>query len=247
MIPIGAVAYLTLDADQLVRDASDAHLDGRAPAARLADVAAPIDCVYASRNSQYRIQAGRVLEASDRSVVGAELVAWLVEESGRPTLESRWRPSARAVLVERSERQVVVTSRTLTRSVVAGEPPVAKPQRRASVIPKAPPIPTLRPAPLHDASPTPIRIPDEARRAALDLTSTDERPTHRPPSGEESLYVGDAALTPARLPNVRPPARRPSQPRLVPPAVANAPRSTPTKGTPDVVAGKPSSRRGQRG
>lgn len=73
------------------------------------------------------------MEASDTSLMGAELVAWLVEELGQPLIE-HWRPYGRAIFVERRSRHVVVTSRTLTRNAMATSS-VPKARRRPSVIP----------------------------------------------------------------------------------------------------------------
>jgi len=193
------MSYLTLDADRLVRDAVDAYLEDRARP----DAAG--DCVYATRNSQYRVVEGVVHEASDTSLMGAELCGWLCEELGQPLMEPRWRPYGRAVFVERRSRHVVVTSRTLTRNVISGNvSPVPKGKRRPSVIPAAPPIPVLRmsspPAP--DGSPTPFRVSNSLRQAALAIeglpvprvhrdappeSGPHERPTSRPPSDEATI------------------------------------------------------------
>lgn len=195
------MSYLTLDADRLVRDAVDAYLDGKLRPD------AGGDCVFATRNSQYRVVEGTVMEASDTSLMGAELVAWLVEELGQPLIESRWRPYGRAIFVERRSRHVVVTSRTLTRNAISGNvSPVPKGRRRPSVIPAAPPIPVLRssvpPIAHPDGSPTPFRVSEALRDAARAMapvppqplgheitteTSAHERPTSRPPSDEATV------------------------------------------------------------
>ncbi len=190
------MSYLTLDADRLVRDAVDAYLEDRARPDAVGD------CVYATRNSQYRVVEGVVHEASDTSLMGAELCGWLCEELGQPLMEPRWRPYGRAVFVERRSRHVVVTSRTLTRNVISGNvSPVPKGKRRPSVIPAAPPIPVLRTSapPPPDGSPTPFRVSASLRKAALSIevapasTATPEtdaaheRPTSRPPSDEATV------------------------------------------------------------
>ena len=190
------MSYLTLDADRLVRDAVDAYLEGRARPDAVGD------CVYATRNSQYRVVEGVVHEASDTSLMGAELCGWLCEELGQPLMEPRWRPYGRAVFVERRSRHVVVTSRTLTRNVISGNvSPVPKGKRRPSVIPAAPPIPVLRSSapPPPDGSPTPFHVSASLRQAALSIevapasTATPEvedaheRPTSRPPSDEATV------------------------------------------------------------
>ncbi len=129
------MSYLTLDADRLVRDAVDAFLAGRLRPDPLPDT------VYATKNSRYRIIAGLVHEASDTSLMGAELVGWLVEEPGSARIEPRWRTSSRGVFVERRSGEVVVTSRVITRSVVS------ETGRRGSAIPPSPPIPQLKQGP----------------------------------------------------------------------------------------------------
>jgi hypothetical protein len=195
------MSYLTLDADRLVRDAVDAYLEDRARPDAVGD------CVYATRNSQYRVVEGVVHEASDTSLMGAELCGWLCEELGQPLMEPRWRPYGRAVFVERRSRHVVVTSRTLTRNVISGNvSPVPKGKRRPSVIPAAPPIPVLRSSapPPPDGSPTPFHVSASLRQAALSIEvapastaeprpnapgtdSAHERPTSRPPSDEATV------------------------------------------------------------
>ncbi len=134
------MSYLTLDADRLVRDAVEAFLVGRLRPDPLPDT------VYATKNSRYRIIAGLVHEASDTSLMGAELVGWLLEEYGSARVEPRWRTSSRGVFVERKSGHVVVTSRVLTRSVVSesGRP---RSGMHLSAIPPAPPIPQLKQAP----------------------------------------------------------------------------------------------------
>ncbi len=183
------MSYLTLDADRLVRDAVDAFLEGRLRPQSGGD------CVYATRNNQYRVVEGVVQEASDTSLLEAELVGWLAEELGQPLVEPRWRPYARAVFVERKTRHVVVTSRTLTRSVVSGDvPPPPVRARKPSIIPPSPPIPVLKSTPPPaDGSPTPFLVPDQVRQTAL-VISENERPTSRPPPMlEEQTVAKDRA------------------------------------------------------
>lgn len=164
------MSYLTLDADRLVRDAVDSFLEDRAKPDSGGD------CVYATRNSQYRVVEGTVQEASDTSLMGAELVGWLVEEMGQPLFETRWRPFGRAIFVERTSRHVVVTSRTLSRNAISGNvSPVPAMRRKPSVIPPSPPIPVLRASQppgrmlIPDGSPTPFRIPDGVRESARSI------------------------------------------------------------------------------
>src|SRR4051812_42150168 len=106
------MSYLTLDADRLVRDAVDAFLEGRLRPDPLPDT------LYATKNSRYRVIAGMVHEASDTSLMGAELVGWLVEEGTSPRIEPKWEFRARAIFAERATKHVVVTSKVVARSPV---------------------------------------------------------------------------------------------------------------------------------
>jgi len=210
------MSYLTLDADRLVRDAVDAYLEDRLRPDSGGD------CVYATRNSQYRVIEGSVQEASDTGLIGAELVGWLLEELGQPEIEPRWRPYARAVFVERRSRQVVVTSRTLTRTAIGGDvPPPGRSKRKTpSVIPASPPIPVLKQnGP--DASPAPFRVPEVVREAASQLDEN-QRPTTRPPPDEPTM-AADRASYDALLEQSRTPTRTPAWGAFANPK----PRSTP--------------------
>lgn len=200
------MSYLTLDADRLVRDAVDAYLEGRLRPASGGD------CVYATRNSQYRVVEGEVQEASDTSLIGAELVGWLVEELGQPLIEPRWRPYARAIFVERRSRHVVVTSRTLTRNTISGDvPPVPQLRRIPSVIPPSPPIPVLKsssPPPAMEGSPTPFRVSASLRDQALALEA--RSPVPAVITLEEPAPESGRAIAPDRDAQERPTARPPS-------------------------------------
>ncbi len=206
------MSYLTLDADRLVRDAVDAYLEGRLRPASGGD------CVYATRNSQYRVVEGEVQEASDTSLIGAELVGWLVEELGQPLIEPRWRPYARAIFVERRSRHVVVTSRTLTRNTISGDvPPVPQLRRIPSVIPPSPPIPVLKsssPPPAMEGSPTPFRVSASLRDQALALEARSPVPAlvalEEPPPESGRALAPDPRLARDAEAQERPTARPPS-------------------------------------
>jgi hypothetical protein len=246
------MSYLTLDADRLVRDAVDAYLDDRLRPD------AGGDCVYATRNSQYRVIEGSVQEASDTGLIGAELVGWLLEELGQPEIEPRWRPYARAVFVERKSRQVVVTSRTLTRTAIGGDvPPPGRSKRLTpSVIPPSPPIPVLgKKPPTPEGSPTPFRVPETVRESARKL-SDHERPTTRPPPEETTVAADRASYeslleqsrTPtwsAVFPTAEQPPFQPSPgsdrpPESEPRSVRLPPVSAPPRRGPGPAAGSPS-------
>ena len=72
------MSYLTLDADRLVRDAVDAYLDGKLRPD------AGGDCVFATRNSQYRVVEGTVIgiRAGNLVVWNGSLVLLLDKERG---------------------------------------------------------------------------------------------------------------------------------------------------------------------
>lgn len=199
------MSYLTLDADRMVRQAVDAYLDGRfRPDARG-------DCIYATRNSQYRVVDGMVLEATDTSLMGADLVGWLIEEHGQSLVELEWRPYARAVFVDRRSRHVVVTSRTLTRQGVGGhQPPKPKMQRKPSVIPNAPPIPVLK-----------ATMPPTAAAAAVMAAEVAPPSSRRPGEGEESTVTADRSSYENLVEESRTPARLPP-PRVPPPRTNKA-------------------------
>ncbi len=179
------MSYLTLDADRLVRDAVDAYLDDRLRPEGGGD------CVYTTRNNKYRVAEGVVTEASDTSLFEAELVGWLVEELGQPHIEPRWRPYGRAIFVERKTRHVVVTSRTLTRTVVSGDvPPPPQRARKASVIPPSPPIPVLKSNAPNDVAPAAVFAAAPARHAPIHITEN-EKPTSRPPPMDDQTVTAD--------------------------------------------------------
>ncbi len=108
-------------------------------AGRRAPIDAP-DTLYSSRNSRYRVVEGRVDEASDESVVGAELVGWLLEDRGATVVDT-WAFRARGVFVVRAMKDVIVTSRILARA--PGGEKRSDGDKPAS-IPPAPPVPLLK-------------------------------------------------------------------------------------------------------
>jgi hypothetical protein len=140
------MSYLTLDADRLVRDAVDAFLEGRLRPDPLPDT------MYATKNSRYRVLAGLVHEASDTSLMGAELVGWLIEDGAAARIEPKWEFRARAIFVERKTRQVVVTSKVVARSAVGPAPlqratPAPGGMQKPGSIPPAPQVPRLKNGP----------------------------------------------------------------------------------------------------
>jgi hypothetical protein len=156
------------DTDQVVRSAVDAYLEGRLRAPF------PGETVFETRNSRYRLMDGVLFSAQDGSLLGAELVGWLIggQDADDAIVEGIWREGARAVLVDRNRgRCIVVTStarlissRTDGSAVTRGGSLEGRPNEERSValpvIPKAPPSPprTIPPCP-----PTPARLPQTFR------------------------------------------------------------------------------------
>lgn len=94
-------------ADQAVRDAVDAFIEGRLRSEHAGET------VFETKNSRYRLMDGVLFSAPDASLVGAELVGWLIESSRRCSVESAWQATSRAVLVDRQRgRHIIVTSST---------------------------------------------------------------------------------------------------------------------------------------
>ena len=94
-------------ADQAVRDAVDAFIEGRLRP----DYAG--ETVFETKNSRYRLMDGILFAAPDASLIGAELVGWLIDSPRRSSVESAWQATSRAVLVDRKRgRHIIVTSST---------------------------------------------------------------------------------------------------------------------------------------
>ena len=101
------MANLDLTADKAVRDAVDAFVEGRLVPDFVGET------VFETKNSRYRLLDGVVFAAPDDSLIGAELVGWLMETRRRSVVGSSWQPGARAVLVDRHRgRNIIVTSTT---------------------------------------------------------------------------------------------------------------------------------------
>ncbi len=97
--------------DKVVRDAVDAYLDGRLAPELSGDRTG--ETAFETKNSRYRLVDGIVIAAPDDSLIGSELVGWLIESTRRSVVESAWQPGSRAVLVDRHRgRNIIVTSTT---------------------------------------------------------------------------------------------------------------------------------------
>lgn len=106
-------------ADQVVRHAVDAYVDGRSLPTFEGDA------TFETRNSRYRLLDGVLVAAPDPTLVGAEFVGWLVEFVSRSEVTSTWKHGARAILVDTRNDgvrgpHIVVTS--ATRSFRASRP-----------------------------------------------------------------------------------------------------------------------------
>ena len=135
-------------ADQVVRDAVDAMLDG------VTRPGAGSDISFATRSSRYRVIHGVLREATDASLVGARFVGWLFDGGPVPRMSETWESDARAVLLDQPRGQIVVSSITrvhvanaraeeletqLGRRVDEDSPPILLQQRSVP----SPPVPRI--------------------------------------------------------------------------------------------------------
>ncbi len=106
-VPGASMTNLDPAADKAVRDAVDAYMEGRLTPEFVGET------VFETKNSRYRLLDGVVFAAPDDSLIGSELVGWLMESRRRSVVESAWQPGLRAVLVDRHHgRHIIVTSTT---------------------------------------------------------------------------------------------------------------------------------------
>jgi hypothetical protein len=123
-------------ADQAVRHAVDAYIDGRL---------LPMfegDATFETRNSKYRVVDGVLFSASDHRHLGAELVGWLIEFPSRSEVSQTWKHGARAVLVD-TRNDGVKGPHIIVTSATRGYR--AAPQAPAPVRTSPPPPPLVRP------------------------------------------------------------------------------------------------------
>jgi hypothetical protein len=173
-------------ADQAVRDAVDAFLEGRLSPEYAGET------VFETKNSRYRLMDGILFSAPDASLVGAELVGWLIESAKRSIVESAWQATSRAVLVDRKRgRHIIVTSSTRMLHLEEESPPSGSSEDQAgssvhppiweesanAAAPSLPP-PSAPPPSSHRYAPLP----------ALNAPSRNEpSPTTRPPPSATPL------------------------------------------------------------
>lgn len=211
------MSLLTIDADRLVRDAVDAFIEGQ----HRPDPAD--DTMYATRNSRYRIAEGVVEEATDTSLMGAELVGWLIEENGIAYVGMAWQPAARAILVERTQsNHVVVTSRVVTAEVVATA---------------REPVTTLSPRPRLNgaAMPPPGEAPSVIRVSSSSVPPPDPEVSNRRRGGAAADGPKQAGPKQSVIPPSPPIPQLKTNPSVAPPALVSvgpAPIQPSTAGIP---------------
>ncbi|MEP7124631.1 MAG: hypothetical protein ABJE95_27125 [Byssovorax sp.] len=170
---------LEAKADQAVRDAVDAFIEGRLRSEYTGET------VFETKNSRYRLMDGVLFSAPDASLVGAELVGWLIESPRRCSVESAWQATSRAVLVDRQRgRHIIVTSSTRMLHLEEESPESGsnEDQTGSSVHPPiweegASPAPTL-PPPSAPPSSSHLRPPSYAPAPML---TAQPQPASRPP------------------------------------------------------------------
>jgi hypothetical protein len=224
------MTLLASHADQAVRHAVDAYLDGRLRSTFEGDAS------FETRNSRYRMRDGVLYEAADASLKGAELVGWLIEFVTRSEVSPTWKNGARAVMVDpRNDGvkgpHIVVTSATRNlrferpASVPALRPATVRTQVPGSSLPQGG-SPTDQPWDLRSENPVVVpparpspswgHHPDEPARVA---SSPMFPPPPALPSGVS--YELQAEPAPSRYAPPAPtlPQHRPSTLPPVPPMV----------------------------
>jgi hypothetical protein len=219
-------------ADDAVRQAVDAFMTGALRPAILGRT------ICETRNSRYLMVDGIVAAATDESIVGAELVGWLLEQPEQSRVDSTWTPRARGILVDRSRgRHIIITSSTRSFKVVASgsQPPPSYQASKPTFIEPA--------AARHDddhAPPTPRRIPPCPPPPPMGPLFGNP-PAMRPTTLPGPMFAGAAAdlgpAFPRALPPVNPPPRHPApggRPLSAPPSGPVGPHSAlpmpPTRG-----------------
>lgn len=205
-------------ADEVVRDAVDAFMDGR----RLVDHDG--ETLLETKNSRYRVLDGVLFSAPDPTLHGAEFVGWLTDNERRVAVEIAWQPGVRAVFVDRKRgRHIIITSTIVE---VSGaklhseereiEPsyPYALQRRRTPVPAAMQEVATPLPAPamVLPTSPAPLPASAAATPPIPAFPPAPLRPAPRGPAPEPAALITAATRPPP------PPPRR----AAVPPAIASA-------------------------
>jgi hypothetical protein len=206
-------------ADQAVRDAVDAFIEGRLSPGYSGET------VFETKNSRYRLMDGILFSAPDASLIGAELVGWLIETRKRSTVASTWQATSRAVLVDRKRgRHIIVTSSTRMLHLEEEPLPAGSSENQAgsSVHPPvweesvaaAPPPQTPAPSPRVHAPPRPMqpRIPQATAPKPL------SRPLPYPSAPPRRVSPApQPTAAAARMGPLPPPGRLPLPPPRPPP------------------------------
>jgi hypothetical protein len=148
------MAQLAPATDLVVRTAVDGFLAGER------GILAEGEWVFDTKRSRYRLLDGVLFAANDASLVGAELVGWLMDRGAGPSVETAWCEGSRAVLVDRRKnRHIVVTSGT--RDLARDGRPVGGSSTFRTGSPPIPPVrrpPASSPSPIPGAPPIPARL-----------------------------------------------------------------------------------------
>jgi hypothetical protein len=234
-------------ADEVVRDAVDAFMEGRRV------VEHDGETLLETKNSRYRVLDGILFSAPDTTLHGAEFVGWLCDDERRSAVDPAWQPGLRAIFVDRKRgRHIIITSTILD---VSGVPlhsveselepsfPYALQRRREddraarapAPLVAATPLPPQVAAPIPPSPPAPQRPIASAQGGPPVITSATRPPPPPPrraavPAPIAALAWSDARASlpsPARpspaplarpLPFPSPPPRRGVTP--IPPAPA---------------------------
>ena len=205
-------------ADEAVRTAVEAFVAGEfVPSYRGVTV-------FETKNSRYRLLDGVVIAAPDDSLVGAELVGWLIESQPGGVVYTAWQSGARAVLVDRRRaRNIVVTSTTRPLSGTrTNEPPRPRMGDRAtSPRPQRPRCPRAsRPS----RTPRPARCPSPTAPAARPgFPRLPSRPSRAPRCGPPP---GPISRPSASAQGTAPAAAAPLAAAPIAPAAASTRRPT---------------------
>jgi hypothetical protein len=225
------MSLLAPEADRAVRDAVEAFMAGALRPSMLGET------MFETKNSRYRLMDGVLFSSSDSTMVGAELVGWLLEGPEQSVVQDGWVAGARGVLVDRKKsRNIIVTSTSRLFRVDASDSSCSRsaraPTRSGSGLKPIPEAPagsirnqgyraeaqqSYSPPPPIPASPTPSshRGPPTHRRP---IPPCPPAPIGRLP-GTTELSVATAMISrepsqpgaPLPLP---PPTPRPSPPEL---------------------------------
>lgn len=265
------MTLLVQHADQVVRHAVDAYLDGRLRSTFEGEAS------FETRNSRYCLLDGVLWQAPDSSLLGAELVGWLIEYVARSEVSPTWKPGARAVLVDpRNDGvkgpHIVVTSATRglrferPASAPALRAPAARTSAPGSSLPQGgstmdqpwdraerPIVPAPRPSPswghypeepVYAAQPPAAFPPPPALPHSMPYgMRTEPPPPHHPPLPALSMPPHRTGTVPPPPMMMKPATMPPPPPppRLLPRAVAPQVATYPDAGAVHHRLGSPAS------